>query len=72
MRKKIEFYVAFVTHMQPMSVHKKYQPIRYSRLAGYRQHIYMNVLFYYIDKLLLSFSLRRLFNEILSFSNYCP
>ena len=32
-----------------MSVHKKFQPIRSSRLAGYRQHIYTNVLFYYID-----------------------
>ena len=32
-----------------MSVHKKIQPIRFSRLAGYRQHIYTNVLFYYID-----------------------
>ena len=37
-----------------MSVHKKIQPIRSSRLAGYRQHIYMNVLFYYIDKKLCS------------------
>ena len=34
-----------------MSVHKKFQPIRSSRLAGYRQHIYIytNFLFYYID-----------------------
>ena len=29
----------------------------------------MNVLFYYIDKLLLSFSLRRLFNGILSLTS---
>ena len=36
-----------------MSVHKKIQPNRSSRLAGYTQHIYiyMNVLFYYIDYL---------------------
>jgi len=33
-----------------MSVHKKFQPNRSSRLAGYTQHIYMNVLLYYIDK----------------------
>ena len=34
-----------------MSVHKKCQPNRSSRLAGYRKHIYIytNVLFYYID-----------------------
>ena len=32
----------------PMSVHKKIQPNRSSRLAGYTQHIYTNVLFYYI------------------------
>ena len=31
---------------QPMSVHKNVQPIRSSRLAGYRQHVYINVLFY--------------------------
>ena len=33
-----------------MIVHKKCQLIRSSRLAGDRQHIDMNVLFYYIDK----------------------
>ena len=32
-----------------MSVHKKFQPNRSSRLAGYRQHIYTNVLLYYIN-----------------------
>ena len=26
-----------------MSVHKKFQPIRSSRLAGYRQHIYIRM-----------------------------
>ena len=31
----------------PMSVHTKFQPIRSSRLAGYRPP--MNVLFYYIE-----------------------
>ena len=33
-----------------MSVQKKFQSNQSSRLAGYREHIYMNVLFYYIDK----------------------
>ena len=28
---------------------KKFQHIQSSRLAGYRQHIYTNVLFYFID-----------------------
>ena len=32
-----------------MSVHKKFQPNRSSRLAGYSQHIYTNVLLYYVN-----------------------
>ena len=33
-----------------MSVHENFQPIQSSRLAGYRQHIYIyDVLFYYLD-----------------------
>ena len=34
-----------------MSVHKQFQPIRSSRFAGYKQHIYIftNVLFNYIE-----------------------
>ena len=32
-----------------MSVLKKIQPNRSSRLADYTQHIYKNVLFYYIE-----------------------
>ena len=32
-----------------MSVHNKFQAIRFSRLAGQREHLYMNVLLYYID-----------------------
>ena len=30
-------------------VKKKFQPNRSIRLAGYTQHIYTNVLFYYIE-----------------------
>ena len=44
-------FLAYVTPRPPRSVHKKFQPNRSSRLAGYRQHIYTNVLFYYIDNL---------------------
>ena len=43
----------FLVYQHPrlsMSVHKKCQPNRSSRLAGYRQHIYTNVLFYVDDK----------------------
>jgi len=32
-----------------MSVHKRFHLNRSSRLAGYTQHIYMNVLFYYMS-----------------------
>ena len=35
--------------MPPLSVQKKIQPKRSSRLAVYRQDTYTNVLFYYID-----------------------
>ena len=39
----------------PMSVHKKFQPNQSSRLAGYTQHIYTNVVFYYIDRFMLCY-----------------
>ena len=42
---KFEFFLAYNT----MSVHIQIQPSRSSLLAGYRQNIYTNVLFYYID-----------------------
>ena len=47
--KKLELFFAYFILRLPMSVHSKLQPIRSSRLTGYRQHIYMNVLFYYIE-----------------------
>ena len=37
--KKFETNLAFVTPRLPMSVHKKCQPIRSSRLAGQREHL---------------------------------
>ena len=40
--------LAYVTPRIPMGSLKKFQTIRYSRLAGYTKHIY-EVLFYYID-----------------------
>jgi len=45
--KVLNFFLTFTTRRPPLSVHKKIQPNRSSRLAGYRQHIYMNVLFLY-------------------------
>ncbi len=42
-KKNFEFFSPW----PPMSVHKKFQPIRSSHLAGYKEH--MNVLFYYLD-----------------------
>ena len=40
-KKKISnVFLAYVTPRPPMSVHKKIQPNRSSRLAGYREHIY--------------------------------
>ena len=33
-------FLAYVTPRLPMSVHKKCKPIRSSRLAAYREHIY--------------------------------
>ena len=52
MKKKLEKirFFAYNTPRPSMSVYKKFQPNRSSRLAGYTQHIYMNVLLYYIDK----------------------
>ena len=51
------FFLALNTPRPLMSVHKKNQPIRSSRLPGYRQDIYMNVLFYYTDFVRLSICL---------------
>ena len=41
-KEKFDFLV-YVTPRQPMSVHKKCQSIRSSRLAGYTQHIYIRM-----------------------------
>ena len=45
-KKNFGFFLAYVPPRPPLSVHKKFQPNRSSRLAGYREHIYTNVLFY--------------------------
>ena len=42
-------FLALDTLRPAMNVHKKFQLIRFSRLVSYRQHIYTNVLFYYIE-----------------------
>ena len=34
------FFLAYISTRPPLSVHKKFQPNRSSRLAGYREHIY--------------------------------
>ena len=39
--KKLGIFLAYITPRPPMSVHKKFQPNRSSRLAGYREHIYI-------------------------------
>ena len=58
-----------------MSVHKKIQPNLSSRLAGYREHIYIysNVLFYYMDMFINEFYGRLYANNmqiwILGFKN---
>ena len=39
-KKNLDFFLAYVTPRPPLSVHKKFQPNRSSRLAGYREHIY--------------------------------
>ena len=39
-KKKFGFFLAYVTPRPPLSVHKKFQLNRSSRLAGYREHIY--------------------------------
>ena len=36
-------FLAYITPWPPLSVHKKCQPNRSSRLAGYRQHIYIRM-----------------------------
>ena len=41
-KQKNSIFLASNTPRQPLSVHKKFQPIRSSRLAGYRQHIWMS------------------------------
>ena len=33
-------FLAYITPRPSLSVHKKFQPNRCSRLAGYREHIY--------------------------------
>ena len=42
-QKNFEFFLAYVKPRPPLSVHKKNQPILSSRLAGYRQHIYLRM-----------------------------
>ncbi len=41
-KKNLNFlmFMAYNTPWPPMSVHKKFQPIWFSRLAGYREHVY--------------------------------
>ena len=39
-KKNFEFFLAYNTPRPPLSVQKKFQPNRSSRLAGYREHIY--------------------------------
>ena len=39
-KKILDFFWAYVTPRPPLSVHKKFQPNRSSRLASYREHIY--------------------------------
>ena len=48
--KKISFFLAYSTPRPPMSVHTKYSAQSLMLLASYRQHIFANVLFYYIDE----------------------
>ena len=38
-KKNSNYFIAYVTPRPPLSVHKKFQPNRSSRLAGYREHI---------------------------------
>jgi len=47
---------------QKMSAHS----VRY---AGYREHIYTNVLFYYIDKMILIMIFINKFSKMIFFSN---
>ena len=42
-------FLAYVTLGIPLGSIKKIEPIRSSRLAGYREHIDTNVLFHYTD-----------------------
>ena len=45
----LDFILAYITPRPPMSVHNKFQPIRSSRLAGYRQHIYIRLSCFIIE-----------------------
>ena len=40
---KFQTFLAYNTPWPPMSAHKKIQPNRSSRLAGYTQHIYIRM-----------------------------
>ena len=57
-------FLAYVTPRPPLSVHKKIQPNRSSRLAGYREHIYeCLVLFYrYICVIVELLYLKKMYN----------
>ena len=47
-RKKIQIlFVAYVIPSLPMSVHKKFCSIRYSRLAGFREHTFECLVLFY-------------------------
>ena len=65
LNKKFRFCIAYNTPWPPLSVHKKIQPNLSSRLAVYTQHIYTNVLFYYIDRCRMYLT-----NWILEFQNF--
>jgi len=45
---KFFFFLAYNNPWPPMSVHKKFQPIWFNRLAGYG-NMFTNVLFYYLE-----------------------
>ena len=47
-KKNSNCFLAYDTPRPPMSVNKKIQPSRSSRLAGYRQHIYECIVLLYI------------------------
>ena len=45
-KKKFRIFFAYNTPRPPLSVQKKFQPNRSSRLAGYREHIYECLVLY--------------------------